>query len=46
MSLKTRITFIQAINNCLRQSMSKDKNVICYGLGINDPKEYSDQLKV
>ena len=45
MSLKTRITFIQAINNCLRQSMSKDKNVICYGLGINDPKRIFGSTK-
>lgn len=45
MSLKTKITFIEAINNCLRQSMSKDKNVICYGLGINDPKRIFGSTK-
>lgn len=30
--------FFEAINNALILSMKKDKNLICFGLGINDPK--------
>jgi len=32
------ITFTDAINDALFLSMKKDKNMICYGLGITDPK--------
>ena len=32
------ITFAEAVNEALRQSMEYDKNVIAYGLGIDDPK--------
>jgi pyruvate dehydrogenase E1 component beta subunit len=32
------ITFADAINDALVLSMKKDKNMICYGLGITDPK--------
>ncbi len=38
MSLKNKKSFIEAINDALMQAMSIDKKVICYGLGINDPK--------
>lgn len=38
MSLKNKKSFIEAINDALMQVMSIDKKVICYGLGINDPK--------
>ena len=31
-------TFAENINLALHKSMLKDKNMICYGLGINDPK--------
>jgi len=34
----TPITFTDAINDALFLSMKKDKNMICYGLGITDPK--------
>ena len=45
MSSKNKITYIKAINTSLIQSMSKDKNIICYGLGINDPKEFLEQQR-
>jgi len=32
------ITFAQAINEALTEAMSRDPNVICYGLGVPDPK--------
>ena len=38
MQKNKRITFVEAINQALIFSMKKNKNVICYGLGINDPK--------
>ena len=30
--------FADAINQALTNCLKKDKNLICYGLGINDPK--------
>ncbi len=33
------IKFYQAINEALIFSMKKDKKMICYGLGVTDPKE-------
>ena len=33
-----RISFAQAINEALTYSLKKDKNLICYGLGVTDPK--------
>jgi acetoin:2,6-dichlorophenolindophenol oxidoreductase subunit beta len=33
------ISFTQAINEALHQAMARDKNVVCYGLGVGDPKE-------
>ena len=35
---KRKITFAEAINEALFLAMQKDKKVLCYGLGINDPK--------
>ena len=35
---KNSINFIQAINLALKDSMKKNKNIICYGLGTTDPK--------
>lgn len=32
------MTFAQAINEALHQAMALDKSVICYGLGVTDPK--------
>lgn len=32
------INFANAINNALIQSMEQDEKVICYGLGVDDPK--------
>ncbi len=33
-----KLTFSRAINEGLHEAMSQDKNVICYGLGMDDPK--------
>ena len=33
------LKFNEAINRALIFSMNKDKNMICYGLGVTDPKE-------
>ena len=39
MPSKNRNLFVhQAINESLRLSMKKNKNVIMIGLGVNDPK--------
>lgn len=38
MTNKQIINFSQAINEALRISMLKDKNVLLLGLGVNDPK--------
>lgn len=32
------ITFAKAINEALSVAMARDPNVICYGLGVDDPK--------
>ncbi len=32
------ITFAQAVNQALYQAMELDENVICFGLGVDDPK--------
>lgn len=34
----SQITFAQAINAALCEAMGRDPNVICYGLGVPDPK--------
>ena len=33
-----KIKFSEAINLGLKIAMKKDKNLICYGLGVTDPK--------
>ena len=33
-----KIKFSEAINQALHKAMSIDENVICFGLGVNDPK--------
>jgi len=38
MGRNLQITFSQAINEALILSMKKDKNLICYGLGVSDVK--------
>lgn len=35
---KKLITFAQAVSDGLKYSMQKDRNLICYGLGVTDPK--------
>jgi acetoin:2,6-dichlorophenolindophenol oxidoreductase subunit beta len=36
--LSRKITFAKAINEALFQAMEMDDNVICYGLGVPDPR--------
>ena len=36
--MKREITFAMAINEALFDAMKEDKTIICYGLGIDDPK--------
>jgi len=36
--LNRTLTYAQAINEALAQAMEMDKSVICYGLGVPDPK--------
>ena len=43
--MKNRIKFSKAINNALKFSLKKDKNLIVYGLGVTDPKEIFDTTK-
>lgn len=38
MSSNDMITFSQAINLAMHQAMELDPSVICYGLGVDDPK--------
>ncbi len=46
MSIKNKkINFIESINQALSMSMKKDKNVICYGLGVTDPKKIFGSTK-
>ena len=46
MSIKNKkINFIDSINQALSISMKKDKNVICYGLGVTDPKKIFGSTK-
>lgn len=33
-----QITYAQAVNQAMHQAMHADPSVICYGLGVNDPK--------
>ena len=39
-----QISYSSSINEALKFCMKKDKNMICYGLGVTDPKEFSQQL--
>ena len=32
------LTYAQAINEAIAQAMKMDESVICYGLGVPDPK--------
>jgi len=36
--MKRQITFIKAINEALFEAMKEDNSIICYGLGVDDPK--------
>lgn len=36
--MNRKITFAQAINEALTQAMDMDQSVICYGLGVPDPR--------
>ena len=38
-------TYAEAINDALDESLEKDKNLICYGLGVGDPKEIFNTTK-
>ena len=38
MPKQKEFTFYEAINEAIDLSMKKDKNLICYGLGVTDPK--------
>jgi len=40
-----KFTYAEAINNALHIAMKKDKNMLCYGLGINDPKNIFSTTK-
>ena len=39
------ITFTEAINEAITLSMSDDKKLICFGLGIDDPKSIFNTTK-
>ena len=39
-----KIKFKDSINQALHFSMKKDKNLLCYGLGVTDPKGVFEQL--
>jgi len=36
--VKRSLTYTQAINEALMQALERDPQVICYGLGVDDPK--------
>jgi len=36
--MKRTLTYAQAVNEALHQAMEQDPTVICYGLGVPDPK--------
>ncbi|MDD5687476.1 MAG: alpha-ketoacid dehydrogenase subunit beta [Elusimicrobia bacterium] len=36
--MANKITYAKAINEAMVQAMEMDKSVICYGLGVDDPK--------
>ena len=33
-----KLNFSESINEAMILSMKRDKNIICYGLGVDDPK--------
>ena len=39
------ITFAQAINKALHEEMKRNKNLVCFGLGINDPLRFFGTTK-
>ena len=45
MHKKIKLNFTDAINQALHSSLKKDKNLVCYGLGINDPKRIFSTTK-
>ena len=36
--MKRKLNFAKAVNEALAEAMMSDRNVICYGLGVDDPK--------
>ena len=36
--MQSKLTFKESINQALHHCMKKDKNLLCYGLGVTDPK--------
>ena len=40
-----QISYSSSINEGLKFCMKKDKNMICYGLGVTDPKEIFSTTK-
>lgn len=45
MPKKKEFAFYEAINEAIDLSMKKDKNLICYGLGVTDPKNVFSTTK-
>jgi len=43
--MKKLISFTEAINNTFQQIMEKDSSVICFGLGVDDPKAIFNTTK-
>lgn len=43
--MKREITFATAINEAIHETMSINSNIICYGLGVTDPKSVFDTTK-
>jgi pyruvate dehydrogenase E1 component beta subunit len=37
--MSRKISFTQAINEAMHLAMDKDEKVLCYGLGVDDPKQ-------
>lgn len=36
--MERKLTFFASVNEAVNEAMQQDKNVICYGLGVDDPK--------
>ena len=43
--MKRLIKFSEAINEALHIAMEKDDKVLCYGLGVGDPKNIFNNLR-